>query len=168
MVIAPELVWTEIDLSVRAVRDCHDLLNLHGLGAPRGALLCGPPGTGKSAISAVIAGEVVAEFTVIYVEARAGTELLSAVVHEAHRLGGPVLLVLEDVDLWCRDRATSTAGLSELLQAMDIEPQAIIWRSGDNIAPKVTRIPWTLPEWRRRTTLYVRDVRVAADAAGNI
>lgn len=27
MVIAPELVWAEIDLSVRAVRDRHDLLN---------------------------------------------------------------------------------------------------------------------------------------------
>lgn len=125
-VIAPEAVWTEIDLSVRAVRDRHELLNSHGLGARRGVLLCGPPGTGKSAISAVIAGEVVGEFTVIYVEARAGTELLSAVVHEARRLGGPVLLVLEDVDLWCRDRATGTPGLSELLQAMDIEPQARI------------------------------------------
>ncbi len=104
-VIAPDAVWTEIDLSVRAVRDRHVLLNAHGLGARRGVLLCGPPGTGKSAISAVVARELVGEFTVIYVEARAGTELLSAVVHEARRLGGPVLLVLEDVDLWCRDRA---------------------------------------------------------------
>jgi cell division protease FtsH len=47
-------------------------------------------------------------------------------VEEAQRLGGPVLIVLEDVDLWCRDRKTGGAGLSELLQAMDIQPDARI------------------------------------------
>src|SRR5207302_6036336 len=37
------------------------------------------------------------------------------------------LLVLEDVDLWCRDRATGGgAGLSELLQAMDVNAEARI------------------------------------------
>lgn len=90
-------------------------------------LLVGPPGTGKSAVSAVIAAEVVGAFTVIYVEARAGEHLLTAVVEEAQRLGGPVLLVLEDVDLWVRDRARHDGGgLSELLQAMDIQPDARI------------------------------------------
>jgi len=70
---------------------------------------------------------VVGEFTVIYVEARAGEHLLTAVVEEAQRLGGPVLLVLEDVDLWVCDRARhSGGGLSELLQAMDIQPDARI------------------------------------------
>lgn len=121
-VIVANQVWAEVDLGVRAVRDRHDLLNAHRLGARRGVLLCGPPGTGKSAISAVVAREVVGQFTVIYVEAKAGTQLLSAVVQEAQRLGGPVLLVLEDIDLWCRDRATGDAGLSELFQAMDINP----------------------------------------------
>jgi cell division protease FtsH len=125
-VIVPEEVWTEIDLGVSAVRDRHSVLNAHGLGARRGVLLCGPPGTGKSAVSAVAASEVVGDFTVIYVEARAGAQLLTAVVEEAQRLGGPVLLVLEDVDLWCRDRTTGGGGLSELLQAMDIQPEARI------------------------------------------
>lgn len=69
---------------------------------------------------------VVGEFIVIYVEAKAGAELLTAVVEEAQRLGGRVLIVLEDVDLWCRDRKTGGAGLSELLQAMDIQPNARI------------------------------------------
>jgi cell division protease FtsH len=55
-----------------------------------------------------------------------GAELLIAVVEEAQRLDGPVLLVLEDVDLWCRDRASGGGGLSELLQAMDIKPDARI------------------------------------------
>lgn len=110
----------------RCVRDRHDLLNTHGLAARRGVLLCGPPGTGKSAVSAVIAAEVVGAFTVIYVEAKAGEHLLTAVVEEAQRLGGPVLIVLEDVDLWCRDRHSGGSGLSELLAAMDIAAEARI------------------------------------------
>ncbi|MCA2247593.1 ATP-binding protein [Mycobacterium intracellulare] len=126
-VIVPETVWTEIDLAIAAVRDRHELLNASGLGARRGVLLCGPPGTGKSAVSAVVAKEVVGEFTVIYVEAKAGVQLLTAVVEEAQQLGGPVLLILEDVDLWCRDRASGPgAGLSELLGAMDIRPESRI------------------------------------------
>jgi DNA-binding Lrp family transcriptional regulator len=125
-VIVPGQVWAEVDLGVAAVRDRYRLLNAHGLGARRGVLLCGPPGTGKSAVSAVVAKEVVGDFTVIYVEAKAGAQLLTAVVEEAQRLGGAVLLVLEDVDLWCTDRAVGGGGLSELLQAMDIEPEARI------------------------------------------
>lgn len=125
-VIVADEVWAEVDLGVIAVRDRHGLLNAHSLGARRGVLLCGPPGTGKSAVRAVVAREVVGEFTVIDVEAKAGAQLLTAVVEEAQRLGGPVLLVLEDVDLWCRDRASADAGLSELLRAMDIEPDARI------------------------------------------
>ncbi|OBK94047.1 cell division protein [Mycobacterium asiaticum] len=125
-VIVPDAVWTEVDLGITAVRDRHRILNAHGLGARRGVLLCGPPGTGKSAVSAVVAREVVGEFTVIYVEAKAGEDLLTAVVEEAQRLGGPVLIVLEDVDLWCRARAAGDRGLSELLQAMDIDADARI------------------------------------------
>lgn len=125
-VVVGNQVWTEVDLGVRAVRDRHDLLNTHRLGARRGVLLCGPPGTGKSAVSAVVAREVVGDFTVIYVEAKAGVHLLTAVVEEAQRIGGPVLLVLEDVDLWCRDRSSGYEGLSELLQAMDIQSDARI------------------------------------------
>jgi cell division protease FtsH len=77
-------------------------------------------------VSAVVAREVVGDFAAIYVEAKAGAELLTAVVEEAQRLGGPVLLLLEDVDLWCRDRKNGGAGLSELLQAMDIQADARI------------------------------------------
>lgn len=126
-VIIGDEIWREIDLGLTAVRDRHDLLNTHGLGARRGVLLCGPPGTGKSAVSAVIAAEVVGAFTVIYVEAKAGEHLLTAVVEEAQHLGGPVLLVLEDVDLWCQSRLGGYGGgLSELLAAMDIAAEARI------------------------------------------
>lgn len=126
-VILDDEIWREIDLGLTAVRGRHHLLNTHGLGARRGVLLCGPPGTGKSAVSTVIAAEVVGAFTVIYVEAKAGEHLLTAVVEEAQRLGGPVLLVLEDVDLWCRSRHSGYGGgLAELLAAMDIAAEARI------------------------------------------
>jgi cell division protease FtsH len=127
-VVVPPQVWDEVDLGVRAVRDEYALLNRHGLGVRRGVLLVGPPGTGKSAVSAVVAQELHADgFTVVYVEAKAGTMLLTVVIEELQRWGGPVLLVLEDVDLWCRDRSHSGGGgLSELLQAMDIDPESRI------------------------------------------
>jgi len=126
-VVVSESVWTEIDLGISAVRDHHKMLNDHGLGSRRGVLLCGPPGTGKSAVCTVAANEVLGSFTVIYVEAEAGAKLLTAVVEEAQRIGGPVLLVLEDVDLWCSDRkAGGPGGLSELLQAMDIKSDSQI------------------------------------------
>ena len=125
-VIVPDAVWTEMDLGVASVRDHHARLKALALGTRRGVLLCGPPGTGKSAVSAVIAREVAGDFTVIYVEARAGVAVLSDVVEEAQRIGGPVLLVLEDVDLWCLARRAGGMGLSELLQAMDIGSDARI------------------------------------------
>ena len=74
-VIVGDEVWAEVDLGVTAVRDRHSVLNAHGLGARRGVLLCGPPGTGKSAVSAVVAREVVGDFTVLYVEAKAFMKL---------------------------------------------------------------------------------------------
>jgi cell division protease FtsH len=126
-VVVPQLVWDETDLSIRAVRDQHEMLNAAGLGVRRGLLLVGPPGVGKSAVSAVIARELHRDgFTVIYVEARAGAMLLTAVVDEVERWGGPVCLILEDVDLWVRERGRGDSGLSELLQAMDIDPSARI------------------------------------------
>lgn len=128
-VVVPQQVWEEIDLGITAVRDQHAMLNELGLGVRRGVLLVGPPGVGKSAASAVVAKELhAAGFTVIYVEAQAGALLLTAVVEEVERWRSPVLLVLEDVDLWCRDRLRSGGGngLSELLQAMDIDQAARI------------------------------------------
>ena len=125
-VVVDGSVWREIDLGIASVTTQREMLTSLGLGSRRGVLLVGPPGTGKSAVSAAVANEVVGDFTVVYVEAKAGGQLLTAVVEEAQRLGGPCLLVLEDLDLWCRQRSSGDSGLSELLQAMDIQSEAPI------------------------------------------
>lgn len=125
-VVVADDVWREVDLGIASVTTQRGMLNALGLGSRRGVLLVGPPGTGKSAVSAAVANEVIGDFTVIYVEAQAGAQLLTAVVEEAQRLGGPCLLVLEDLDLWCRQRSSGDSGLSELLQAMDIQLDAPI------------------------------------------
>ena len=127
-VIVPDAVWTELDLGVKAVRDSFELLNEHGLGCRRGVMLVGPPGTGKSAVSAVVAKTLVAEgFTAVFVEGRGGPHLLTEVVEEIQRTLSPAVVILEDVDLHCRDRRDAAAGaLAELLRGMDIRPEARI------------------------------------------
>ena len=115
-VIVPQSVWTEVDLGIAAVRDCHGLLNAHGLGARRGVLLCGPPGTGKSAVSAVAAGTSVIEDT-IYVDrfthvpelARLGADIELkgnvAVVKGVERLSGAPVRAFDG----CRPRRTQSS-----------------------------------------------------------
>jgi hypothetical protein len=124
-IVVPQTVWAEIDLAISAVTKHAPLLDRLNLGCRRGVLLCGPPGTGKSAVSNVVARELnAAGFTVIYVAARGGASVLSEAVEEGIRLG-PLCLVLEDIDLYIRDRKTMGGNaLGELLQAMDVSPEA--------------------------------------------
>jgi hypothetical protein len=124
-VILPAATWAEVDLGIRAVRDEHETLNGAGLGCRRGLLLAGPPGVGKSALAGAVAGELSGEFTVLYVNAKAGESLLTSVVAEAQRLQ-PALLVLDDLDLWIGPRHGNSRGLSELLSGMEIEPESRI------------------------------------------
>jgi AAA+ superfamily predicted ATPase len=124
-VVVPGIVWKEIDLAVSAVTKHAPTLDRLGLGCRRGVLLAGPPGTGKSAASNVVANELNRiGFTVVYVAAKAGAYLLSEATEAGIKLG-PLVLILEDIDLYIRDRKTTEDGaLSELLQAMDLNPEA--------------------------------------------
>ena len=70
-VVVPEEVWEEIDLNIASVTVRRALMEQLGLGVRRGVLLAGPPGVGKTVISQVISNELVGEFTVIMVDARA-------------------------------------------------------------------------------------------------
>ena len=125
-VVVPSDVWAEIDLNVASVTLHRELMEKLGLGVRRGILLAGPPGVGKSALSQVLARELVGAFTVIFVDARAGQHALSGVYREAHSLG-PTLIIIEDIDLIVsnRNNGYGAAGvLSEFLAAMDAHPMA--------------------------------------------
>lgn len=125
-VIVPAAVWDEIDLNVAAVTVRRELMQRLGLGVRRGILLAGPPGVGKTVISQVIARELLGEFTVIIVDARAGQHALAEVFKEARNFG-PTLIILEDVDLIVESRyAGPSSTLSEFLAAMDTDPMAPI------------------------------------------
>jgi transitional endoplasmic reticulum ATPase len=116
----PQQVWDEIDTNVAAVTTRADLMRALDLGTRRGILLAGPPGVGKSAISSIVAKELVGEFTVILVEARAAMYVLRAVFEETKELG-PTVVVLEDIDLYIGDRNNGTGGaaLADFLAVMD-------------------------------------------------
>lgn len=125
IVVADE-VWAEIDLNVASVTVHRQLMEKLGLGVRRGVLLAGPPGVGKTVISQVIARELLGDFTVIMVDARAGQSALSGVYKEA-RSFGPTLIVIEDIDLIVesrRNRYGAPSVLSEFLAAMDAHPMA--------------------------------------------
>lgn len=120
-VIVPTAVWDEIDLNVAAVTVRRELMQRLGLGVRRGILLAGPPGVGKTVISQVIARELLGEFTVIIVDARAGQHALAEVFKEARNFG-PTLIILEDVDLIAEHREMHMGPqplLFTLLDAMD-------------------------------------------------
>ena len=126
-VTMPEHVWAEIDLNVAALTTHRELMSTLGLGVRRGVLLAGPPGVGKTAISHVIAGELLGRFTVIAVDARAGQSALAGLYKEARTLG-PTLIILEDIDLIVADRRKQldSRALSEFLAVMDTDPSAPI------------------------------------------
>ena len=125
-VVVPAEVWAEIDLNIASVTVHRQLMETLGLGVRRGILLAGPPGVGKTVISQVIARELLGEFTVIMVDARAGQAALSGVYKEA-RSFGPTLIVIEDIDLIVesrRNRYGAPSVLSEFLAVMDAHPMA--------------------------------------------
>ena len=126
-VVVPEQVWQEVDLNVAAVGSRRALMTRLGLGVRRGVLLAGPPGVGKTVIPQVIAHELLGEFTVVFVDARAGQSALAAVYKESRSLG-PTLIVLEDLDLIVADRRQrgDNRALSEFLAVMDTDPSAPI------------------------------------------
>lgn len=127
-VVVPEEVWAEMDLNIASVTVHRSLMEQLGLGVRRGILLAGPPGVGKSVISRVLARELLGQFTVIIVDARAGQTALSDVYREA-RSFGPTVVIIEDIDLIVdsrQNRYGALSVLSEFLAVMDADPMAPI------------------------------------------
>jgi SpoVK/Ycf46/Vps4 family AAA+-type ATPase len=124
-IIVPDSVWDELDLNTEAVAGQHATLCRLGLGARRGVMLVGPPGVGKTALCTCAAKELVGEFTAIFVDGKTGATQLTDIMSEAAKLT-PAVVILNDLDLWVRDRRMGSPGLAELLQGLDTDPAARI------------------------------------------
>ena len=118
--VLPGAVWAEVDANVAAMTTRAPLMRELGLGTNRGVLLAGPPGTGKSALSRVVAREMAGAFTVVVVDAAAASTVLRQVYRETADLG-PCVVVLEDVDLYLGDRKAGARGtaLADFLAVLD-------------------------------------------------
>ncbi len=125
-----------LDAPLRQVRELLELplrrpevFNHLGIEAPRGVLLTGPPGCGKTLIARAVAREVVASFHAVTV-----TELLSKYVgeseHNIRRLfeqaaaNAPAIVFLDEIDAIGFDRGTARHGwevgpLTQLLGILD-------------------------------------------------
>jgi hypothetical protein len=119
-VVLPARLWETIDRNVHGVFAAHDRLAAAGLAVNRGVLLAGPPGTGKTAVCRVLAGEVAAHATVVFVDARALAHSVLALYREVARLA-PALVVLEDIDLVVgrRELQSNPEALQDFLVALD-------------------------------------------------
>lgn len=118
--VLPDGVWAALDLNVHRHLGAIPTLQRAGLGANRGLLLAGPPGTGKTAACRVLAAELAGRATVLFADARTMHEALPVLYRHAEFLA-PSVVVLEDVDLVVRDRRGSepNRALVEFLTALD-------------------------------------------------
>jgi len=118
--VLPDGVWAALDLNVHRHLAAIPTLRLAGLGANRGVLLAGPPGTGKTAACRVLAAEVAGDVTVVFADAKTMQDALPLVYRHAELLA-PSLVVLEDIDLVVRDRrgGEPNRALVDFLGALD-------------------------------------------------
>lgn len=115
----PPGMWGQLDRHVVGTLARTRALEGTPLGGPRGVLLHGPPGTGKSSICKVLAAELVGQATVIEV-AHAGSPDHLRELYEIVPSLAPAVVILEDVDNWgARRIGPAGRGLSEFLNALD-------------------------------------------------
>lgn len=112
-------VWATVDRHVHQVLTLAEDLRSRGLGTSTGVLLVGPPGTGKTQLGTVIAGELSGTATVLvpgsYVTEHYLTELFDLAADLA-----PTLILMDDLDLIAGERGqTNPHRLREFLNVMD-------------------------------------------------
>jgi cell division protease FtsH len=116
--VLPEEAWEALDINVHGFFRALPALARTGLGMNRGILLEGPPGTGKTAVCRVLAGEL-DRTTVVFCEAG----VISSSVRDLYRnleTLTPALVVIEDIDLIVGNRhGGGSKNLNDFLLALD-------------------------------------------------
>jgi len=112
-------LWTTVDRSVHRVIALADDLEARGLGTSSGVLLVGPPGTGKTQLGMVLAGELQGRATVLV----PGGPVVAHFLTDLFDLAGwlsPSLVLMDDLDLIAGERGTMNPhALREFLNVMD-------------------------------------------------
>jgi len=161
-VIAPDYVWAEVELNVASLFRRRALLTEMGLGTNRGLLLCGPPGTGKSALCRVLAAELAGEVTVVFCTAGVIADHIEDVYEELTRLA-PALVILEDLDLVIGSRRDGDSGrLHRFLGALD----GVMSRHQDVVTVATTNNVKALDNAAVRAARFDRVVEMPLPAAG--
>lgn len=118
-IILEEKIYQVIDENVFGLINNLETLKKAKLGTNRGILLAGPPGTGKTALSKVLATELAGQVTIIFCSASVVANAVKSLYREAAHLA-PALIVMEDVDLVIGHRNMgASASLLEFLTTLD-------------------------------------------------
>lgn len=121
-VYLPKRVWNELDLNVGGLLDHYKKLAKRGLGATRGVLLHGPPGTGKTAAVRAIVTEQQHRATVVMCDAGAVTESMPEIMSLAADLA-PSIVVVEDIDRLVSDQ---NHGFLVALDGVEIDRTGVV------------------------------------------
>jgi cell division protease FtsH len=115
--VLPDEVWQAVDRDIHGVLAKAPLLERAGLGLDRGVLFHGAPGTGKTDLVRIIAGEVTPKATVLLPDPYVALSHLTDTYQLAQRLR-PAVVVLEDLDLLIGGRSRGS-NLVDFLDAVD-------------------------------------------------
>lgn len=118
--VFPQAIWDALDLNVHRMFERMPTFRSAGLGSNRGVLLAGAPGTGKTAVCKVLAGEILGTGTAVFVQSKLAQALLPQLYKEISGLS-PALVLLEDLDLLVGARHEETAkwALLDFLTVLD-------------------------------------------------
>lgn len=150
--VLPDDLWAELDRNVAGLFAELDRLEAAGLATSRGVLLCGPPGTGKTAACRALAREVVGEVTVLFAEAAVVSHSVESLYEQARALA-PSLVVLEDVDLVVGHRGR---GSGEALQAFLVTLDGAITHNRGVVTLATTNAPEAIDPAARRAARFDR------------
>jgi hypothetical protein len=162
--VLPAAVWDEVDRNVHGLFAALDRLAAAGLAENRGVLLAGRPGTGKTLLSRVLAGEVPDGVTVVFCDGKAVAGAVRALYAELEHLA-PALVIMEDIDLVVADRRRggATEPLVDFLLALD----GAISRHRGVVTVATTNDPAAIDAAAKRAARFDRLVEVPPpDTAG--